>query len=88
MGNFLNEMDGETRLEIEQLNQEIALLQEEIEATEKEAHELLEREISGEGIFAARIFELKQGKMRLITEIQHKKVRINHLLLNSESREA
>jgi septal ring factor EnvC (AmiA/AmiB activator) len=88
MSSFLNDTSNETIQEIERMNQEIAELQEKMEAAEKEAKELMEREVSGEGIFASRVFELKQGKMALVTEIQHKKVRINHLLLNPGSRES
>jgi cellobiose-specific phosphotransferase system component IIA len=87
MSSFLNDVSDETRQEIEELNQEIAALKEKIEAAEKEASQLLEREARGEGVFASRIFELKQNKMMLMTEIQHRKVRINHLLINPEPRE-
>lgn len=81
MGGFLNDMSDEAQQEIERLNQEIAELQEKIKASEKEVRELSQREARGEGVFASRLFELKQGKMILITEIQHKKVRLNHLLI-------
>lgn len=81
MGGFLNDMSDEAQQEIELLNQEIAELQEKIKASEKEVRELSEREARGEGVFASRLFELKQGKMMLITQIQHKKVRLNHLLI-------
>ena len=87
MDSFLNDLNDEAQQEIEQLNQEIAELQDKINNHEKEAKELLEREARGQGVFAARVFELKQGKMALLTEIQHKKVRINHLLVNPGSRE-
>lgn len=82
MNGFLNTVSDETRREIERVNGEIDELQKNIQANDREARELMEREARGEGVFAARIFELKQNKMMLITEIQHKKVRINHLLLN------
>ena len=88
MSSFLNTMSEETRLEMERLNQEIENIQKEIEACDQEAKELLEREARGEGVYASRVFELKQGKMRLITEMQHKKVRFNHLLLNPGPQEA
>lgn len=81
MGGSLNDMSDEAQQEIEWLNQEIAELQEKIKASEKEVQELSEREARGEGVFASRLFELKQGKMMLITQIQHKKVRLNHLLI-------
>jgi hypothetical protein len=73
---------------MERLNQEIKDIQKEIEACDQEANELLKREARGEGVYASRVFELKQGKMRLITEMQHKKVRLNHLLLNPSPVEA
>lgn len=88
MSSFLNDDSDEAGQEIERINQEIAALQEKIEAAEKEANQLLEREVRGEGVFASQVFELKQSKMALLTEIQHKKVRINHLLLNPGSRES
>jgi len=87
MNSLISSVSDEARQEIERLNQEIEGLQNEILSHEKEVRELMEREAQGEGIFAARVFELKQGKMRLITEIQHRKVHINHLLLDSGSRE-
>ncbi|KMY68830.1 hypothetical protein AAU61_04385 [Desulfocarbo indianensis] len=82
MNGFLNTVSDETRREIERINGEIDELQKNIQANDREARELMEREARGEGVFAARVFELKQKKMMLITEIQHRKVRINHLLLN------
>lgn len=87
MSSFLNDTSDETRKTIEEINQEIAALQEKIEAAEKEANQLLEREARGEGVFASKVFELKQSKMMLMTEIQHRKVRINHLLMNPGPRE-
>lgn len=87
MNSFLNDAGDETRQEIEELNQEIAALQEEIDAAEEEANRLLEREARGEGVFASEVFRLKQSKMMLMTEIQHRKVRINHLLINPGPRE-
>lgn len=43
--------------------------------------DLLAREARGEGPFAGQIHELKQRRMMLATEIQHRKARLNRLLL-------
>lgn len=85
MSNFLNSTNEKIQREIERLNQEITEIQAKIAKNELEVRELMEREARGEGVFAARVFELKQGKMRQITEIQHRKVHINHLLLDPEA---
>lgn len=85
MNSILNPVNEQIQREIERLNQEIGELQAEIEANDQEVKDIIEREARGEGVFAARVFELKQGKMRMITEIQHRKVHINHLLLDPDT---
>jgi hypothetical protein len=85
MNSILNPVNEQIQREIERLNQEIGEIQAEIQASEQEVKDIMEREARGEGVFAARVFELKQGKMRMITEIQHRKVHINHLLLDPEA---
>lgn len=87
MSSFMSTLSDEAHQEVECLNKEIDDLLAQIESHDKEVRDLMEREAKGEGIFAARVFELKQSKMRLITEVQHKKVRINHLLMDPGSRE-
>ncbi len=88
MNSFLGAISEQAQQQVDQLNQQIAELQQEIERCEQEVRELLEREARGEGVFAAEVFERKQRKMMLTTEIQHKKVRINHILLGSAPEEA
>lgn len=66
--------------QVDEINQEIAELASERERCQETALDLLAREQAGEGPFAREIFELKQQRLRLATEIQHLKVRINHLI--------
>jgi len=74
--------DPQTMAKIKALEAEIADLKAQQKQCEQEAKELLGREMAGEGIFAAQIHALKQRKMVLATEAQHRKVRINALLLS------
>lgn len=67
-----------------ELEAEIARLADERDQCEAEARRLMEREAAGEGVFAAQVFELKQKKQVLATEIRHLQVRLNHLLLGLE----
>jgi hypothetical protein len=59
------------------LETEIAELTAQREHCEARAKELMQREAAGEGVFAKEIFELKQRKQMLNTEIQHCRVRLN-----------
>ena len=68
----------------EELEDEIARLAGERELCEARARRLMEREVAGQGIFATEIFELKQNKQVLATEIKHLRVRLNYLLLELE----
>lgn len=70
----------EVEREIEELNREIALLARQQDECQEKARDLMAREMDGEGPFAREVFELKQAKLRLATEAQHLRVRINHLL--------
>lgn len=72
--------DPETLAQIKALEAEIAELNAQQQACDQEAKDLARREMAGEGPFASQIHALKQRKMVLITEAQHKKVRINALL--------
>lgn len=72
--------DPQTKAQIKALEAEIADLNAQQKQCEQEAKELARREMAGEGIFAHQIHALKQRKMVLVTEAQHKKVRINALL--------
>lgn len=65
-----------------ELEAQITALAAEKEECEVRAMELIAKEVAGQGMFATEIFELKQSKQRLGTEIQHLKVKLNHLLLN------
>lgn len=73
--------DPETMAQIKALEAEIAELAAQQVACDQEAKELARREMAGQGPFARQIHELKQRKMVLATEAQHRKVRINALLL-------
>ncbi len=75
------QIDEETRRQVAELEREIAALEQEQRRCETRARELMEREARGEGVFADQIFRCKQDKLRLATEIRHRQVRINHLLL-------
>ncbi|MBI5523308.1 MAG: hypothetical protein HY910_11810 [Desulfarculus sp.] len=72
--------DPETMDQIKALEAEIADLNAQQQACDQEVKDLAQREMAGEGPFAAQIHALKQRKMVLVTEAQHKKVRINALL--------
>ncbi len=72
--------DPEIIARIKALEEEIAGLAAQQKECDQEAKELARREMAGEGPFAAQIHALKQRKMVLTTEMQHKKVRINALL--------
>lgn len=73
--------DPETMAQIKVLEAEIADLTAQQEACHQKAKELASREMAGQGRFAPQIHELKQRRMMLATEIQHRKVRINALLI-------
>jgi hypothetical protein len=73
--------DPETVAQIKALEAEIADLHAQRKQCEEETKELARREMAGEGPFAAQIHALKQRKMVLTTEAQHRKVRINALIL-------
>ena len=77
------QIDEQTRRQVAELEREIAELQEEQRRCQDRARELMEREARGEGVFASEIFRQKQQKLRLATEIRHRQVRINHLLLGA-----
>lgn len=63
------------------LEREIAELAQEQTVCAAEVRGLLEREAAGEGPFAQEINTLKQRKMMLATEVQHRKAKLNALLL-------
>jgi hypothetical protein len=77
----LSEDDPETIAQIKALEAEIADLHAQRKKCEQETKELARREMAGEGPFAAQIHALKQRKMVLTTEAQHRRVRINALIL-------
>lgn len=70
----------EDQARIKALEEEIDGFKGEMLDCGQQARELRARELAGEGIFSAEIFVLQQRKMTLTTEIQHRKVLINHLL--------
>jgi hypothetical protein len=74
--------DPETIAQIKALEAEIADLHAQQKQCEQETKELARREMAGEGPFAAQIHALKQRKMVLATEAQHRKVCINALRMN------
>ncbi len=84
MKDLLGGIPPQVQAEVDGLNQKIAELEEQVRDCDRQARELMEREAAGEGVFAAEVFRHKQRKMMLLTEIQHLKVRINHLLLSGE----
>ncbi len=73
----------EDQARIKALEEEIAGLHQQMQDCDKQSRELQGRELAGEGPFASEIFTMKQRKMMLATQIQHCKVRINHLLWGS-----
>ncbi|MFH1060113.1 MAG: hypothetical protein V1797_15735 [Pseudomonadota bacterium] len=75
--------DPNLRRRMEELEGEIAELAVRQEECAAEVRDLLAREAAGEGPFAGRIHALKQRRMVLATEVQHRKVRINALLLGA-----
>lgn len=79
--NDLPEDPARRREEIARLEEEIASLKREQAACESKARDLMRREAEGEGVYAAEIHQNKQNKMRLLTEIKHRRVLINHLLM-------
>jgi hypothetical protein len=72
--------DPEVAAQIKALEAEIAESMAQQLQCSQEVKELARREMAGEGSFAPQIHALKQRKMVLATEAQHKKVRINALL--------
>ncbi len=75
--------DPEVRERVAAWEREIAALAQERAQCEAEIRSLITREAAGEGPFAQPINALKQRKMMLATEAQHRKVLINGLLLGS-----
>ena len=75
--------DPEIRQRVTALEREIAELAREQAACQAETRSLMAREAAGEGSFAQQINTLKQRKMMLATEAQHRKVMINALLLGA-----
>ncbi len=73
----------EVRERMAVLEGEIAELAREQAACAAEVRGLMEREAAGEGPFAQEINALKQRKMMLATEVQHRKVKLNALLLGA-----
>ena len=67
--------------QIEELEAEIAAMEIEAGELQKQATELIRKEAEGQGLFAQEIFRLGQKRRMLHTEIQHRRVRINYLLL-------
>lgn len=67
--------------QIQALEAEIAAMETEGEQLKKQMTELIQKEAEGQGIFAQEVFKLGQKRRMLHTEIQHRRVRINHLLL-------
>lgn len=74
--------DPETMARFKALEAEIADLLAQQRQCEQETKELARREMAGEGLFAAQIHALKQRRMVLATEAQHRRVRINALRLS------
>ena len=66
---------------IGELEAEIAAMEREAGELQKQATELIQKEAEGQGLFAQEIFRLGQKRRMLHTEIQHRRVRINYLLL-------
>jgi hypothetical protein len=71
----------EHQKQIEALEDEITSLSREADDLKKQVAGLIQREAAGEGPFAGEIFRLGQRRQMLHTEIQHRRVKINHLLL-------
>ena len=67
--------------EIELLEAEYAGLTERQKQCNLLARELMEKEASGEGIFAREIYEKKQQSIILATEMQHIRAKINRIKL-------
>lgn len=65
-----------------ELEAEIAELSEEQRRCEAKARELIAAEAAGQGSRAAEIHALKQKKQMLNTEIKHRQVRLNWLLMD------
>ena len=79
----MGELTPEDATTVEELKQEIEDLEKDIEDCALKLRQLLEEEVRSGSNHAQEIFELKQKKMMLGTEIQHRKVRINLILLNA-----
>lgn len=73
--------DPAVRERLAVLEREIAELAREQAVCAAEVRGLMEREAKGEGPFAQEINTLKQRKMMLATEVQHRKAKLNALLL-------
>lgn len=78
-GHVPGSISPEDQAQIEDLQAQISDLAAQLVECEKQTRELLAREAAGEGSQAPQIHRLKQRKMVLLTEIQHRKVRINVL---------
>lgn len=76
--------DPEMRRNIAKNEREIEKLKAEQELVEAKAKDLIEREVAGEGPFAGEIYQLKQRKMEIVTEVQTLRARINRALLGME----
>ena len=73
--------DPEVRAGIAKCEMEIEKLEAEKVLVEAKARDLLEREVDGQGPFAGEIYQLKQRKMEIITDVQTLRARINRALL-------
>jgi hypothetical protein len=67
--------------EIKRLEAEHAILAEKQKLCNQAARELMEKEVRGQGVFAAEIYEQKQQSIVLATRMQHLRARINRIKL-------
>ena len=79
----MGELSPEDAATVEELKKEITQFEKDIEECAMKLRQLLEDEVRSGAVHAQEIFDLKQKKMMLGTEIQHRKVRINLMLLNA-----
>ncbi len=75
-------LPDEVQREIAELEADIESLARQQQELQARARLLMEKEAAGLGTFAGEIFRLKQERLMLATEVQHKKVRLNHLLFS------
>jgi hypothetical protein len=78
-GHVPGSISPEDQAQIQDLQAQISDLAAQLVECEKQTRAMMAREAAGDGVHASEIHRLKQLKMVLLTEIQHRKVRINAL---------